>query len=382
MKKIFMSVYNFIENDGRVQRSINYLENDFNINLLSLKGDVNNLKFPNSNAHIYRSFLKSNQFPTPINLAVFWVEFLFLALSLKPDAIYIHDYHLTLPGLIASRLTNSKLIYDAHELIIPEKKIRLSYKNYFFYILEKLIIKYIDLLIVTSSDRANIMSTHYKLNSHLIIIRNIVKSTLNSISKSIIFKKYPSLCKTDKSIKYLAYVGHITFSRKLNIILDSLCYLPNNISLVLIGDGPDLHSIIKPNHYNKGLKSRIISTGRLPNLWVQDVLSLCDLGLIIYDMKGLNNYFCSPNKIYEYIQAALPVVASNQPPLNHIINQFKIGVNSGVGDNLPTALEFSDSIKEVLNKSKEFENNISEFKKSLNFSEEKERLKDSIKELF
>jgi glycosyltransferase involved in cell wall biosynthesis len=50
-----------------------------------------------------------------------------------------------------------------------------------------------------------------------------------------------------------------------------------------------------------------------------------DVGLIPYLPTNLCNYFASPNKLFEYILAGLPVVASNIPFMRKVILKNDIG---------------------------------------------------------
>jgi len=51
-----------------------------------------------------------------------------------------------------------------------------------------------------------------------------------------------------------------------------------------------------------------------------------DVGLAFYKNTNLNNYYCAPNKVYDYIQLGMPVITNNYPGLTEIIGDNKIGV--------------------------------------------------------
>jgi glycosyltransferase involved in cell wall biosynthesis len=50
-----------------------------------------------------------------------------------------------------------------------------------------------------------------------------------------------------------------------------------------------------------------------------------DVGVVIYENTSLNNYHAAPNKLYAYLMAGLPMVASDFPGLHEIV------VGEGVG---------------------------------------------------
>jgi glycosyltransferase involved in cell wall biosynthesis len=44
-----------------------------------------------------------------------------------------------------------------------------------------------------------------------------------------------------------------------------------------------------------------------------------DVGIIPYLPTNLNNYLASPNKLFEYIQAGLPIAASDSPVMRRVV---------------------------------------------------------------
>jgi glycosyltransferase involved in cell wall biosynthesis len=49
------------------------------------------------------------------------------------------------------------------------------------------------------------------------------------------------------------------------------------------------------------------------------------LGVVIYQNTGLNNYYTAPNKLYEYMQAGLPVASSDFPALKEVVEGYDLG---------------------------------------------------------
>jgi glycosyltransferase involved in cell wall biosynthesis len=50
-----------------------------------------------------------------------------------------------------------------------------------------------------------------------------------------------------------------------------------------------------------------------------------DLGVIAYRNVGLNNYYTSPNKLFEYAAAGVPVAASHFPELIKVVEGLQLG---------------------------------------------------------
>ncbi|MDQ3930640.1 MAG: glycosyltransferase, partial [Chloroflexota bacterium] len=85
----------------------------------------------------------------------------------------------------------------------------------------------------------------------------------------------------------------------------------------------------------------------LPAVSHRELLPYCasaDVGLIPYQAVDLNNYYSSPNKLFDYIQAGLPIVASDFPFLHKVIATDNLGVVA----ELSTPESYAKAINQVL----------------------------------
>ena len=115
----------------------------------------------------------------------------------------------------------------------------------------------------------------------------------------------------------------------------------------------------------------------MPQLWIQDALSLCDVGILTYTFDGLNNIYCSPNKLFEYTQAGLPVVATAQPSLVNIVRKYDIGAIVGETNYSAEPSEFADAVIEVLNNYQSYKANLEVFREN-SVQAEQQLLLDSV----
>jgi glycosyltransferase involved in cell wall biosynthesis len=84
--------------------------------------------------------------------------------------------------------------------------------------------------------------------------------------------------------------------------------------------------------YEEELKTFARSHGNrvtfLPPVGVEDLvtsLSGFNIGIVPYKPVSLNNYYATPNKVFEYIMAGLPVCVSNLPELWDIVTLNTVG---------------------------------------------------------
>jgi hypothetical protein len=51
-----------------------------------------------------------------------------------------------------------------------------------------------------------------------------------------------------------------------------------------------------------------------------------DYGLCLVENASLSDYYCLPNKLFEYCFAGVPVLASDFPEIRRLVEQYSLGV--------------------------------------------------------
>ena len=318
-KKILMAVYNPIEVDGRVKRIASSLADHYDLTLFCPSGD----------GVYYNSAFKVNRvamhprFGRIGRLLRFWWKFVLSVLRYKPNIVYAHDFFLPFPGWVAAKLTGAKLVYDAHELSVPESGERRTLREHLFYHLECFVLPRVDLVIAANPERAQIMQDHYSLPICPTVVRNIPPLPQCNINDSQVVVRYPLLKRENPKEVHIIYMEDINPARGLDKLLYAADLLPPYFKIIFVGGGPDLDY----------LKSLVVSdatdrfrvVGSVIHDHVYDVLRQADIGFVSYSTKGLNNIYCALNKLFEYAQAGLAVVASCQPTISCLLSDYRIG---------------------------------------------------------
>jgi glycosyltransferase involved in cell wall biosynthesis len=94
--------------------------------------------------------------------------------------------------------------------------------------------------------------------------------------------------------------------------------------LVLMGWGPLLPDL-KAVAVSEGVTGRVTFIDPVPMGELLAVTAGADLGVIPYRNVGLNNFFTSPNKLFEYCAAGVPVAASRFPELVKVVEGHQVG---------------------------------------------------------
>jgi glycosyltransferase involved in cell wall biosynthesis len=117
----------------------------------------------------------------------------------------------------------------------------------------------------------------------------------------------------------LGFTGSIRPWHGLDTAITALAELPEHIELVVAGDGP-VRVQLEQQALSLGVGPRVRWLGALAHEWVPQMLAACDLALAPY--PELPNFGFSPLKLYEYLAAGVPVVASD-------IGQIRLALSGG-----------------------------------------------------
>jgi len=105
----------------------------------------------------------------------------------------------------------------------------------------------------------------------------------------------------------------------------------HNIRLIIIGKG-DVENKLKQLALSLGLMDRITFSGRISPERLFDYTVQADLGISLEEDLGLNYRFSLPNKVFDYIQAGVPVLVSNLPEVKALVEKYDVGMVNYAGN--------------------------------------------------
>lgn len=235
------------------------------------------------------------------------------AKDLDADIYHLHDPELIPIGLKLKKL-GKKVIFDAHE-DVPNQLLSKPYLNKpLRYILSKLFEYYekwtlpkFNFLITATPFICNKL---LKINSNTININNF---PINSeVSNSII----------DRKKNEIVYVGVISKIRGIEEIVTSLRYT-SNIRLNLVGrfNEETFEKKIKKNSQ----WSKVNELGFLKKESVDKVYTCSKIAIVTF-LPFPNHINSHPNKLFEYMNAGLPIIASNFQLWREIVEVNNCGI--------------------------------------------------------
>jgi glycosyltransferase involved in cell wall biosynthesis len=353
LKKIIVSVTNDLSTDQRVDKVCSTLQKEgYGILLIGRK--LKNSTPLNRNYKTKRIKLIFNKgflFYAEFNFRLFFVLFFS-----KKDILLSNDLDTLLPNYLVSVLQKKNIVYDSHELFpeVPEL-VHKPFVKKCWSILESWIIPKLK----NSYTVCNSIAEFYdkKYNSKFKTILNLPNK------KEIELGKF-SFKTTGKKI--IIYQGAINIGRGLELIIDTMEYL-NNCMLVIIGNGDIYEGLVK-KVTDKNLNNKIHFLGKISPKELHKLTPLANLGLSIEEDLGLNYRFALPNKIFDYIQAEVPILVSDLPEMKRISINYKVG--EVIKNRKPT--ELAKQIEKLLEK--DFSNELKKAKKELIWENQEEKL--------
>ena len=113
---------------------------------------------------------------------------------------------------------------------------------------------------------------------------------------------------------------------------------------------------------------------------VINVCRLADVGIAAIENISLNDYYSLPNKLFQYIHAGLPVLCSNLPEMEKIIDDYHVGLtfNMTIDGNMSNMINSIFANKNTLKKFTQASTRASEY---LSWNNEKNILLNVYKQL-
>lgn len=358
MKRIVVSVSNDLVTDQRVSKICRTLkELDYDILLIGRKNYSPHIL--NRDYGIKRMRMVFNRgflFYAELNIRLF-----FVLLFTKKDVLFSNDLDTLLPNYLVAKLQGKELIFDSHELFseIPELENRKLVKSFWLGIERRILPKLKKVMTVSNS-----IKKHYEdlYSIKVSVVRNL-PTTKNVQTKKFSF--------STKGKKVLLYQGSVNVGRGLELMIDAVQLLENYI-LVIIGTG-DIIDDLEQKVLSEGLENKVKFTGKILPKDLKYLTPNASIGLSLEEDLGLNYRYSLPNKIFDYIQAEVPVIVSNLPDMKQLVTQSKVGEILEER----TAEALAKLIEEVAQN--DYSLALQQAKETLNWSHEKVHLEELLK---
>tara|TARA_B100000902_G_C27265091_1_gene893051 strand:- start:34 stop:1113 length:1080 start_codon:yes stop_codon:yes gene_type:complete len=309
LKKVIISVTNDLTTDQRVHKVAGSLIcAGFSVLLVgavkrkTIRLDKRKYQFFRFNMFFKKSFL----FYFEYNVRLF-----FFLLINKSDILLSNDLDTLCANYFVSRLKKIKLVYDSHELFseLPELLGRKFVKNIWL-IMENFFLKRIDSSYTVSASIANYYKEKYGIDM----------SVISNFPNAVSLKSHYD---NSNFVKKIIYQGAVNRDRGIELMIDSMKYI--DAQLYIVGGGDILDEII---NYVAELKlnDKVFVLGRIPFPDLFQITKEAHLGLSFERDTCLAYRYSLPNKIFDYINAEIPILVSDLPEFKNVIQTHNVGM--------------------------------------------------------
>ncbi len=255
----------------------------------------------------------------PLFYAEFQVRLFLYLLFHKADVLVSNDLDTLWPNYRASKLKGADLVYDSHELFceVPELQNNPAKKN-IWKNLERSLFPRLKNVFTVNASIAKIYSDEYKVDVK--VLRNVpslsVQADVENRSKEELG------IPTGRKIIVLQGAG-INIDRGAEEAVEAMQYVENAV-LLIIGSG-DVMDVLKNNVEKMKLNDKVKFIGKVPFQKLVQYTRHGDLGLTLDKDTNVNYKYSLPNKLFDYIHAGVPVLASDLVEIKNVIREYEVG---------------------------------------------------------
>lgn len=317
MKKATVSVINDLVTDQRVHKvSTTLHEMGFKVTLVG-REQRNSLPLQPREYRTHRMKLLFEK--GVLFYSFFQLRLFFFLLFRKSDVLLANDLDTLLPNYLVSKIKRIPLVYDTHEIFteVPELQGK-SFRQGVWRRLEKWIFPKLKNVFTVNQSISDWYYDKYKVRA--LVVRNMprrIMPVFESVSRTEL--NLPA----DKKIVILQGAG-INVDRGAEELVMAMKHI-TDVVLLIVGSG-DVIPALKEMVAKENLGHKVIFTGKVPHDKLRQYTLLADLGVTLDKPTNINYRFSLPNKIFDYINAGIPVLCSDLPEVARIVRDHKVGM--------------------------------------------------------
>ncbi len=250
-----------------------------------------------------------------IGRALNWYPFIKAALQTEADIYHFHDPDLLFVGFALKLFTKKPVIYDNHDPYIEA----ILQREWLPVWLRPIISKMFNVIEKAVAGQLTV------------IIANDIQQI--RFPQATLVRNYPNLkpfklALNKQASPQIIHAGLLSEPRGAFELIDIAKLTEHkNIPFLLLGPfvNEHLEAEIKQKVIHYGLQHLIEFEGRVPHRRIISGLMNASIGLIPFRAVS-NHLMINPTKLFEYMACALPVVASDLPPIRHYVTEAECGL--------------------------------------------------------
>jgi glycosyltransferase involved in cell wall biosynthesis len=256
--------------------------------------------------------------PSPVYRSVMLLFFVAGIIRVRPEVVHAHDAAMLMPAIAGARIVGARIVYDSHELAssVPYRERSWAW---FVRSIEAAIVPRCAAVITVSDGIAARLRELYRLRALPTVVRTVSALGAGGVGG------LRELLGVGASVPLVLHQGAPAPDRGCDVLVRAAALL-DGVHVVFLGDpepgyGSSLRSLIS----SLGVGERV---SLLPSVPLAELLAWtaeADVGVTLLQDTCENHRLALPNKLFEYVAAGVPVVASALPETERLVAEYGIG---------------------------------------------------------
>ncbi len=228
----------------------------------------------------------------------------------KADCICAIDLDTILPCLFASKLKNTKRVYDAHELFCEMKEIVTRPSRYKIWKwIERYAVPQFKHGYTVCKPIADEFKQMYGVDYKF--VRNVPFA--KSYGLNVTGYEQPST--------FFLYQGAVNEGRSFETLIPAMKHVP--VPLHIYGDGNFLQQTEQLIREQQ-LQNKVLLKGKRTPQELKTITAQAYAGITLFENNGRSNYLSLANRFFDYIQAGIPQLCVDYPAYRSINEEYEI----------------------------------------------------------
>ena len=240
------------------------------------------------------------------------------AVRSRADVYEANDLPPLLAAVIAAKLRARPIVFRAHELW-SEASPHVRF-GAFWRFMERVLVPRADYVVTPEDNRSRIYERELGARRPPVTVRNCPPYRPPVVSHRL----RDELCRRGiRCSTIVLYQGLIDSARCIEEIAEATRFFDDGVVLVIMGTGYGRWA--NPSTALAGYERIVL----LPPVAYDELVPFtasADIGVLLYRNDCRNNYYCAPNKLFEYMMMGLPMVAADYPGMLPLVDGEGVGL--------------------------------------------------------
>lgn len=287
----------------------------------------------------------------------------------RQDMIFIDNRKGIIPGYLAKKLTGARfVVQDCRELY--DMKSAAGIPGKIGCMVEKIFTRHSDVVIAANAFRAKIMVKMFGLKKEPLNYENIRRLEYTDVDKRAQMEAECGEFFKEKKFRIISTAG-CDMSRTTGKMVEAMKGLGGDYELLLVGESEEEDElIVRRTIQGLGLTNVKIFP-RMDQDHLKYFIENCQVGMVTYHQRDLNNKYCASGKIFEFLFEGKPVVTSTNPPLKEFCEKYKVGQASD---------DYEQAIRTVAENYERWQNSVQRFLSRTHVEKNNHKLAEQIRE--